>query len=269
LLWKRVLTAVVGIPLFLLLLYEGRLLFLVGMTVLSIVLLSELRQMLWRMDFAPPPLLFYGSGLTYLLISYFAPLGKEEELLWFGWTLILLAHFLGLLVFFPRVSLGQLGTSFLGSCYIGLLLSFFILLRKSEPLGFQEALLVLVATWAYDTGAYFAGCCCGRHFLLPHISPNKTVEGVLGGLSLTCLASLVFSALSPHLLRLSVVWVLAFSFLIGVSVQLGDLVESALKRASKVKDSGNLLPGHGGFFDRFDGFLWSCPTAYFFFRFFC
>ncbi|HAA90278.1 MAG: Phosphatidate cytidylyltransferase [Thermoanaerobacterales bacterium 50_218] len=264
-LWKRVLTAVVGIPLFVSLLYEGRYLFLVGMVVLTTVLLSELRQMLCRADLVPPSLFFYGGGLAYLLISYFAPSGKEGELLWIGLTLILLLHLLLFLVLFPKTDLAQLSASFLGSCYVGLLLSFFILLRKSEPLGFQEALLVLVATWAYDTGAYFAGCFCGRHFLLPHVSPNKTVEGVLGGLVSTCLVTLVFSA---FFLPRSGIWAVVFGVLVGISVQLGDLVESALKRVSKVKDSGSLLPGHGGFFDRFDGFLWSCPTAYFFFKFF-
>jgi phosphatidate cytidylyltransferase len=115
----------------------------------------------------------------------------------------------------------------------------------------------LILLWTNDTGAYLVGRTLGRHKLMPHVSPGKTVEGLAGGL---LLAMGVGWALADQLGAISSLeWCMA-GLVVGITATLGDLLESAMKRARGVKDSGDLLPGHGGFMDRFDGLLLASPA---------
>ena len=121
-------------------------------------------------------------------------------------------------------------------------------------------LIAVVGPWISDSGAYFAGRFFGRHLLFPSLSPNKTLEGSLGGLILTVL---IVGAVSYQLLDFS----LAKAAIIGVGVsffsQSGDLFESTLKRILDVKDLGHFLPGHGGILDRIDSLLFTAPAVYY------
>jgi phosphatidate cytidylyltransferase len=105
----------------------------------------------------------------------------------------------------------------------------------------------------------------GRHKLSPAISPGKTVEGAIGGLA----ANLVVGAIGKTLFLPSLPWSLSILFFlaVGIAGQLGDLFESEMKRSSNIKDSSNILPGHGGILDRIDALLFACPVAYVFIRF--
>lgn len=118
----------------------------------------------------------------------------------------------------------------------------------------------LLIIWGGDTGAYFAGLKYGRRKLYPHISPNKTIEGALGGIATGWVVQLLYKLVFFH----SMPWlaVLLVPLLIGALAPVGDLCESFLKRAFKAKDSGSILPGHGGFLDRFDGLIFSLPLMY-------
>lgn len=126
--------------------------------------------------------------------------------------------------------------------------------------GVAKSPLLLVAffasLWANDTGAYVTGRTIGKHKLFQRISPNKTWEGFIGGLFFCLLAGFIFAQFDWYLSTIQ--WML-FSLIIGVFGTLGDLVESMIKRNYKVKDSGNILPGHGGVLDRFDGIFLACP----------
>jgi len=117
-------------------------------------------------------------------------------------------------------------------------------------LGFLAALFLLLAVWATDTGAYFAGRLIGGPKLLPRISPNKTWSGLAGGIIAGGLVGLVLALVR---LELSVGYMMVAGALLGVVSQAGDLLESALKREYGVKDASTLIPGHGGFMDRIDG----------------
>jgi len=123
-------------------------------------------------------------------------------------------------------------------------------------------LLVLTAVWITDTAAYTLGRLWGRHKLWPAVSPGKTVEGSVGGLA----AAVLWTAVFGHWLGLSVGHGLALGAVLGVVGQLGDLAESKLKRWAGVKDSGAILPGHGGILDRFDSLLFNAPAAYYYLR---
>ncbi len=263
---KRILSAVIGIPIIIYLVYEGRLLFLSGVIFLTVTGLFELRRILLRMNLKISPFLLYGSGMVFPLLAYFSSIEKYHGVFYIGLTLILLIHLIILMITFPKYSVGDLASSYLGSCYIGILLSYIILIRKMVPYGFQYVLIVLILTWACDIGAYFSGRLLGRQPLWPRLSPHKTLEGSIGGLILCIGSAILLQTRYPRLFSLFDALILGI--LIGSVVQIGDLVESAFKRLGKVKNSGDLIPGHGGILDRFDSLLFSAPAAYFYLKFF-
>ncbi|MFC4077859.1 phosphatidate cytidylyltransferase [Salinithrix halophila] len=160
-----------------------------------------------------------------------------------------------------RIPLDDITYLFLGSLYIGYGFSYMIQARLIMD-GFAWSLLIVVVTFASDSGAYFTGRKWGRRKLWPSISPNKTVEGSLGGVFLSVLASILVAWLHPELGE--VLRTLAIGLLVSVVGQVGDLVESAMKRSTGTKDSGTLLPGHGGVLDRFDSLLLVFPVLHLF-----
>ena len=119
-------------------------------------------------------------------------------------------------------------------------------------------IFTLLAVWAADTSAYATGRLFGRRPLAPSVSPNKTIEGAIGGVAVT---ALIFAALS-FMPSLSMVQRIIFGSALAVAASLGDLFESWLKRRAGVKDSGTILPGHGGILDRIDSLLFVAPTSY-------
>jgi phosphatidate cytidylyltransferase len=119
--------------------------------------------------------------------------------------------------------------------------------------------LAMLGTWIADSGAYVFGKSLGKHKLSPRLSPNKTVEGYVGGI----IAGTLFTLLIAALLDLNLVIALVLGLLVSVVSPAGDLGISLLKRSVGVKDSGNLLPGHGGALDRIDSLIWSVAFAYY------
>lgn len=166
-------------------------------------------------------------------------------------------------------------TTVFGALYVGGTLACAMLLRHLP--GVEEALLgtalllaPLVLTWINDSLAYFVGRAIGRHKLIPSVSPGKTVEGALGALLGTTAAATGYGQLLEQFwgYRVGVLNAVLFGLLVAVAAQVGDLVASLLKRDAGVKDSGTLLPGHGGALDRFDSLFFTIPLAYGFFRYF-
>ena len=130
---------------------------------------------------------------------------------------------------------------------------------------FTVVMLPVVLTWASDSGAYFAGRAFKGPRLIPSVSPAKTISGAIGGIVLTLIACVVLTKffLKPYAhLDFRPVGIVIFSVCISVAAQLGDLAESLLKREAGVKDSGTLLPGHGGALDRFDSLFFVLPVSY-------
>lgn len=171
--------------------------------------------------------------------------------LWFGWTGVALAATVvgPTLIVFLSHRRPWWNTS--GFAYAAAALIASILIRLDGTMGFYALMFVLLVVWASDIGGYFAGRAIGGPKLWPLVSPNKTWAGAIGGVMLSILVALGMAALGwgrlPPLLVLAV--------LLSVVSQLGDLFESAVKRAFGVKDSGRLIPGHGGLLDRLDGFV--------------
>jgi len=148
-----------------------------------------------------------------------------------------------------------------GVLYIGITLGHLLLTRALEGGEFLIFFLVLV-TWAGDAGAYYVGMGLGRRQLVPVVSPNKTVEGLIGGLILAVVVALV--ARAWFLPSFSVTDCMAIGLLLTLAGALGDLTESALKRSAGVKDSGTVIPAHGGMLDRLDSLLFAAPAFYYY-----
>lgn len=186
-------------------------------------------------------------------------------------------------------SLADAAISFLLIPYIGLTLFLLVMLRDEVLIGPFYVLTLLLAVWSGDIAAYYTGRAIGKHKLAPRISPGKTWEGaiasVLGSIivavllfrySVTVIHVLTEMKLLPAntilviedvgtRLHSSVLFAVSFAVCVNVAAQLGDLFESAIKRGAGIKDSGTLLPGHGGVLDRIDALLFALPVGFFFY----
>jgi phosphatidate cytidylyltransferase len=154
------------------------------------------------------------------------------------------------------------GSTILGSAWIGLGLGFLLLLREMHDHGRLIAFAVVLAAWAAATFAYFGGRLFGRHRLAPRLSPGKSLEGLLVGAVAGVFVAFVALYDTRHK-YLSVWQALVLGAVLVLAELIGDLFESALKRDLDVKDTGRLLGGHGGMLDRIDGLLFAAPAAYF------
>lgn len=152
-----------------------------------------------------------------------------------------------------RITLDTIALELLGILYVAAGFRYIIDTRLSGDDGLWWTLLVLLGVWASDSGAYFAGRAFGRTKLWPSISPNKTVEGALGGVLLAVAVTMAMAAWKPELIGFGEAAVIGVC--VAVVGQLGDLMQSAYKRVRGIKDSGRLLPGHGGVLDRTDSWL--------------
>lgn len=162
-----------------------------------------------------------------------------------------------------RHALANTSVTVLGLAWTGMLA--FAILIAEGPHPVSHILFLVFVVVGNDIGAYFTGRALGRHKLAPVISPNKTVEGFVGGLALSGVVAAVLAVFPPWE-SIGLPRALAAAGLIAVLAPLGDLAESAVKRALGVKDMGSVLPGHGGMLDRIDGFLFAVPAIYILFR---
>lgn len=163
----------------------------------------------------------------------------------------------------------HMAVTIFGVFYVGWLGTHFIFLRElplkiNRPYseGARYVLLPFFLAWTSDTAAYLAGRFFGKRKLIPRISPNKSLEGSAGALIASPFVA--WAAKATFAPFLSMVDVVALGLISGVTSQLGDLVESMIKREASVKDASNVIPGHGGMLDRFDSLLFTAPAVYYY-----
>jgi len=199
-------------------------------------------------------------------IPFIAALGKQPDLVFASFFITLFASALLIFTIYHDLDNGFLLLSKLccGIAFISLGAAHLPLLMAT-PHGVAWLAILTIITIASDTGAYYAGSTYGKNKLCPAISPNKTVEGLLGGIAASLvLAVLVGMFLLPQVSILKMAAATILVSLIGVG---GDLIESIMKRSCRVKDSGSILPGHGGVFDRIDSLLTAAPAMYYLIHF--
>jgi phosphatidate cytidylyltransferase len=254
---ERIISGVLGAIFFLLILWLGSWWYSVLIWILASICFLEYCR-LFGLSYRKPQVIL---GLLFVWLIIVSGLktqfGLESVALFENTNIIILALviFLALLVFSRnQFDIYQMAHLFIGTIYIGLGFSYMIKIIW-QPDGLMWSLFVLLIIWANDTGAYFTGKNLGKRKLWPSISPNKTIEGSIGGIVLGVIVSGVFSYVCPQ------IWTMGHAIILGLLIsivgQLGDLVESAIKRSTGTKDSGRIMPGHGGVFDRFDSIIFT------------
>lgn len=267
---RRLATAAVLLPLFVLTIVVGGWVFLVVVAALTVAGIAELYGFAREKPYRPRwvPGLALGAALPVLLYA-----GPADAWVWIAVMTAGVAAVAAAQMLDPdgAEAMASVGFTLLGALYVGFLFGHLTLLREmprelpGAPYRRGAFLLVvpLVLTWLNDTVAYFAGRRWGRRRLLPRVSPGKSWEGALAALVASALAGTV---LLPALDLYGPLHGLAVGALVGVVGPLGDLVESAFKRDAGVKDSSGLVPGHGGILDRFDAALFTVPAFYYYLR---
>ena len=264
----RVVTGIVGIALAAFIIQTGGVVYSAAVLLLMLIGWHEYAKAFSSFG---KPLAYFTGMLAMLSFWACAWKGNADEFMalstfWILWTLLQA-------VFFHRsFSVEQACYSVAGIVYLGFSFSHLILLRffdtgemMSTPVGNMDAgcawlWIALIGTWASDSFAYFAGCTMGHVKLCEAISPKKTVEGLIGGV----VGTMASVAALGYALSLPIVYMAVLGFFIALVATVGDLVESAMKRYTGIKDSGNIIPGHGGVWDRFDSVLFVVPFVYYF-----
>ncbi|KUK10540.1 MAG: Phosphatidate cytidylyltransferase [Clostridia bacterium 41_269] len=259
---QRILTALLGIPLIILISYFGGYVLLFSVIIISLLSLDELYRALKNTEVQFSKFLGFLGAVLFILNSHYFGAGKVAETL----LLVVLLNLFYYVISFPRIKPSGVGLTLFSSIYIGFLLSFAILLRNMEE-GFLFLMFAFILTWATDSGAYIIGLLLGRHKLHSTLSPKKTIEGSVGGILFPVMASIIFSFFIPQ--DLNIFKFVVLGILVGILGQLGDLTASAFKRHANLKDFGSILPGHGGFLDRFDSFLVIVPLVYYYIAYIC
>ena len=269
---QRILTAIIGVPLLLLVFYFGSYYFLAFILLIVGFGSYEFFRLVDNKNLDNKKII----GIVFCIILQ---IGANFGYLYFIFLFTLVSIFT-LFINLQKQDLSNTligaGTKFLGIVYIGWFLSHAILIRninesifpyidntniKNNDIGFFWIVFVVACTFLNDTAAYFFGKYKGKIKLVPRLSPGKTVEGTVCGIfmALLCgmLINLIFS--SP----ISYKWSMILGFIVGAVAVLGDLIESMFKRSVSIKDSGGLLPGHGGVLDRFDSLILVFPVMYY------
>lgn len=263
--WKRIIVSVIIIPLAVLAIHLGGWIYAAVIIALLMGAAWEYIKLLKIINLQP--------AIPLVLVGVFL-LGFSRQMFQFNYSSALLTALLLAIAAYHIIQFergetnpsGDFGASISVLLYIGFLGSFLISLR-ALPDGKWWTFLALPTVWIADSGAYLVGSAIGKHKLAAKTSPHKTWEGylgelitgVLGGMGLFLLYNRVFDAgLGITLWETAIL-----SLIISALVPLGDLTESMIKRTAGEKDSGSLLPGHGGIFDRIDSMFWAAPIAYY------
>ena len=226
--------------------------------------LKEFYELTEKKDIIPQKFLGFVMSIGLYVSSYIIYI--NEKMNYLTLNLVLALTFLIFVVELFRnkeISFVNIGITILGVIYVALPLSLltFLAFDTNNQYNYHLTLSLFILVWLSDVGGYLAGINFGKHKLLERISPKKTWEGIAGGLVLCILGSYILSQFFPIM---NIYMWLVLGLVVYVSSVIGDLIESMLKRSANIKDSGNILPGHGGILDRFDSVLFVIPIVYIF-----
>lgn len=259
---QRIQTAILALIVFVPLVIIGGIPFIIFVYVMATIALIELLRMRKVGKYSIPAVL----AVIILWLILFPFTADIVPVIWFTKSEIIMLFAMLLLSYTVLVknkfTFEDAGFIMLATVYVGM--GFFYLLETrnyNELAGLFHIFYVLLIIWASDSGAYFFGRAFGKRKLWPMISPNKTIEGALGGILLAVAVGVIFNIFTPFPREMMLL--IGVTILVSIFGQIGDLVESAFKRHYDVKDSGDILPGHGGLLDRFDSLLFVLPLLYF------
>ncbi|GCF92751.1 phosphatidate cytidylyltransferase [Enterococcus florum] len=258
---QRVITAVVALAIFLPILYVGGIAIELTAAALAGVGVYELFRMkgLAVLSFEGVLAILGAVFLVLPAERWFPFLDASSNFLLFYLVVMIL---LGISVISKNVyTIDEASFPIVASLYAGVGFQNLVVARSE---GIAMVIFAFFIVWATDIGAYMVGRKVGKHKLWPDISPNKTVEGALGGIASAVIVAVLFVLVQSNLFQQNLLTMIVFTIVFSIVGQFGDLVESAIKRHYDVKDSGNILPGHGGILDRFDSMLFVFPIMHLF-----
>jgi len=260
---KRLVSGFAPIPIVIWIIFTGGIVFSLFLSTLTLIALWEYYRIVFNLTqrscFGPIPMV--GYAITLLLMAA-AHVHSFQMMAGFLVLNLILAAAIALIRFQKdQKILEEIAKQILGIVYIGFLFAFLMLIRHSQD-GVAWIFFLLFLVFIGDVGAYYAGTYLGRHKLLPSVSPGKTIEGSLGGLAASIVVGVIFKLF--FLPDISMGLCFLFFICVGVIAPMGDLFESVLKRVGNIKDSGKIMPGHGGILDRVDALLFAAPVAYLF-----
>ncbi|MCB4792378.1 MAG: phosphatidate cytidylyltransferase [Elusimicrobia bacterium] len=264
----RLITAIIGIPIVLIAIYWGGIPFFLLMFAVIFLALKEYFMLTTYGGYNNQSIIGTISGLLLFVSMYLNTTNFGPKYFNQGTALLVTVIFVGI---FTRElvrkshekSIESLAITFFGAFIIPWTLGHLVLIRNLRPTGMLYVFFLFIIIWILDTGAYVFGSHFGRNSLAEKISPKKTLEGAIGGVITAVLIGIIsyFIFLKNYFTMRELILV---SFLISIIAQFSDLSESLIKRDVGVKDSANLLPGHGGILDRFDSFLFTAPLFYYY-----
>ncbi|UOY93643.1 phosphatidate cytidylyltransferase [Ectobacillus sp. JY-23] len=255
---ERIITALIAIAVFVPVVWYGGLLFTIAIYALASIGLFELIRMK-GLSFVSLPTMLTGLLLWLILIPSHVDLFGSLEITKVEITFIIVLLLLSYTVLSKNTFTFD-DASFLLTATIYVAMGFYYM-NETRSSGLEYIFYAFFIIWATDTGAYFIGKAIGKRKLWPEISPNKTVEGSVGGILCAVVIALIYNAFVP--ISDHIFFLIAVTVAVSAFGQIGDLVESAFKRHYGVKDSGKILPGHGGILDRFDSLLFVLPLLHF------
>ena len=258
----RIIVSVIAIPLILLACIYGEIPFLIFVLGIALISFWEFTHLVKNKNAK----INFNIGILVVAVivlnSYFKFIDFQIIVIVFSVLLLLLELFRN-----NGSAILNVGVTFLGVLYLGLFSSTIILIREyfshSEilyPEGGYLIISILASIWICDSAAFFLGTAFGKHKLFPRVSPNKSWEGAIAGFVFAIITMIAAKATLIDLLTLYDAVIIGV--LVGIIGQMGDLVESLVKRDAGVKDSSAIIPGHGGIFDRFDSLLLTAPVVY-------
>jgi phosphatidate cytidylyltransferase len=261
---KRLLTAAVALPLIVYAIWSSQPY--VFYAIVAVAVLAAVHELFFIAERAGAPpfrVVGYAAAAAVLVIPVFAP-PETSAVALVAMTIALMLWTLARVGEKSRV-LVSAGATALAVLYVAFLASYLVALRSLSAPGVAARLLTLLLAIVMvgDSAAYYSGRTLGRHKLAPRVSPAKTIEGSIGGL----VGSVAAAVASKYIYfpELALPEAAALGAVVGAVGQLGDLVESLLKRGSDVKDAASILPGHGGFLDRLDSILFNAPIVYYYY----
>jgi len=270
--YKRILMAAILIPLvYLLVVFGSTMQFFLVIAAGVAIGLYEFYRMFKNSGYNPQTSVGILVGLIVVTGFYIGANSGGETALVFSPDVMVAAAFTIALIFRlfsgrdTNGALVDVAITFTGIVYVAWLSAYMVLLRCWNTNGIDGRALIFflfLVTWATDTGAYVVGSLIGRHKLYPKISPKKSVEGALGGLAFS--VGIAVACKYTFYTVLTLHDALVLGVILGIVGQVGDLAESMIKRSARVKDSGGLIPGHGGMLDRIDSLLLNAPALYYY-----
>jgi phosphatidate cytidylyltransferase len=258
---NRMKTILLTVPIIFACTYYGGLSFYVLVMALTLLSLNEFYYLMNKKGYSPSYLI--GFLVSAFLVSFVSYTVKHPNWEPFATGLLTTAIILtfagGIFLKKAQDSTVNASITLLGILYIGWMFSYLILIREFTAHG-AYLFFLIISIWACDTSAYLTGTYFGRVKLSPYISPKKTVEGAVSGFIISIVAAYIFSMFTG----MNSIHAVILGVIIGLVGQISDLVESLIKRDVGVKDSSNIVPGHGGVLDRMDSFILTAPIMYYY-----